>query len=134
MTKVPSAGVGTCSGIMEDHFIQIGTREIWGEKQPFGLWRADRRQHTYVIGKTGTGKSTLLRNLILQDIEAGEGVGLIDPHGDLAEEILDHIPPWRIDDVVYFNPADLDFPISFNLLANVPEQERPMVASGIVGA
>jgi len=61
---------------MEDHFVQIGERETWGSAQPFGLFRADRRQHTYVIGKTGSGKSTLLRNLILQDIEAGEGVGL----------------------------------------------------------
>lgn len=118
-----------------DPAVFLGTHEIWGsDTRLFGLCRADRRQHLYTIGKTGTGKSTLLRNLILQDIESGEGVGLIDPHGDLADDILDHIPPHRTDDVVYFNPADLDFPLSFNLLANVPEQERPLVASGIVSA
>jgi hypothetical protein len=88
----------------------------------------------YTVGKTGTGKSTLLRNAIIQDIMTGEGVGVIDPHGDLAEDILDHIPPWRTDDVVYFNPADLDHPISFNLLANVSPRERPLIASGIVAA
>ena len=119
---------------MEDHFIQIGNRETWGNKQPFGLWRADRRQHTYIIGKTGSGKTTLLRNLILQDIEAGEGVGLIDPHGDLAMEVLDHIPPWRTDHVVYFDPADQDFPIGLNLLADVPADRRHLIVSGIVGA
>jgi energy-coupling factor transporter ATP-binding protein EcfA2 len=119
---------------MGDHFIQIGTREIWGNKQPFGLCRADRRQHTYVIGKTGSGKSTLLRNLILQDIEAGEGVGLIDPHGDLAMELLEHIPPWRTDHVVYFDPSDLEFPIGLNLLADVPADRRHLVVSGVIGA
>jgi hypothetical protein len=87
-----------------------------------------------MLGKTGTGKSTLLRNLILQDIAAGEGVGVIDPHGDLAEEILDHIPPWRTDHVVYFNPADQDFPIGLNLLHAVPQERRHLVRSGVVGA
>jgi hypothetical protein len=85
-----------------------------------------------MIGKTGTGKSTLLRNLILQDIEAGEGVGLIDPHGDLAVDLLDHVPPRRTRDVVYFNPADREFPIGFNPVRSVSEPE--FVASGIVSA
>ena len=73
----------------------VETRELWGQTQAFGLERDDRRQHVYCIGKTGTGKTTLLRNLILQDIYAGHGVGLIDPHGDLAHDLLDYIPPWR---------------------------------------
>src|SRR5688572_16818128 len=102
---------------MGDHFIQIGARENWGDRQPFGLSRADRRHHTYVIGKTGSGKTTLLRNMLLQEIEAGEGVGLIDPHGDLAMELLEHVPRWRADHVVYFDPSDQDFPIGLNLLA-----------------
>ena len=88
----------------------------------------------YCIGKTGTGKTTLLRNLILQDIYNGQGVGVIDPHGDLAHELLDDIPSWRTDDVVYFNPADLDYPIGFNLLERVPVERRPRIASGLVGA
>jgi len=119
---------------MSDHIIQAGVRNIWGGTEPFGLRRADRRQHVYMIGKTGAGKTTLLRNLILQDIEAGEGVGIIDPHGDLAEELLDHIPPWRTDHVVYFNPADFDYPIGLNLLHAVPRERRHLVRSGLVGA
>lgn len=119
---------------MGDHFVQFGTREAWGQQQPFGLSRADRRHHVYVIGKTGTGKSTLLRNLILQDIHAGEGVGLIDPHGDLASELLDHIPPWRADHLVYFDPGDLDHPMGLNPLSDVAPQRRHLVVSGIVGA
>jgi DNA helicase HerA-like ATPase len=88
----------------------------------------------YVIGKTGSGKTTLLRNLILQHITLGHGVGLIDPHGDLAEELLHHIPPHRADHVVYFNPGDIDFPIGLNLLSNVVPDDRHLVASGIVEA
>lgn len=101
---------------------------------PFSLSPADRRQHVYVIGKTGTGKTTLLRSLILQDIAAGEGVGVLDPHGDLAEDLIDHIPPWRMSDVVYFNPADVEYPVGFNLLRAVPAPSRSLVASGIVSA
>src|SRR5881275_1877776 len=114
--------------------VYIGQRNIWGDEKPFGLARADRRHHMYCLGKTGSGKSTLLRNLILQDIEAGCGVGLIDPHGDLAEEILDHIPPWRTDQVVYLNPADEEYPIAFNLLDAAPAASRHLVASGLVTA
>lgn len=74
----------------------------------------------------------MLRNLILQDIEAGRGVGIIDPHGDLAEDLLDHIPRHRIEEVTYFNPADTEYPIGFNLLGQVAEGSRHLVASGIV--
>ena len=117
----------------EPHII-IGERHGWGETQPFGIAAADERQHVYVIGKTGSGKTTLLRNLILQHIMLGHGVGLIDPHGDLAEELLHHIPPHRADHLVYFNPGDLEFPIGLNLLANVAPDDRHLVASGIVSA
>ena len=112
----------------------VGTRNVWGGDEPFGLEPADRRHHLYCIGKTGTGKTTLLRNLILQDIYAGAGVGVIDPHGDLCHDLLDHIPPSRTDDVVYFNPADLEYPVGFNLMQNVPPERRHRIASGIVGA
>jgi len=78
---------------MHDDFLILGTRLGRVGDQPFGLWSADRRQHLYIIGQTGAGKTTLLKNLILQDIEAGRGVAVIDPHGDLAEELLDSIPP-----------------------------------------
>jgi type IV secretory pathway TraG/TraD family ATPase VirD4 len=112
----------------------LGERWVWGGEQPVGLRRQDRRQHLYVVGKTGTGKTTLLRNLILQDIEAGEGVGLIDPHGDLAEELLDFIPKWRTDHVLYFDPADGQWPVGFNLLKSVEPHRRHLVASAVVGS
>lgn len=118
----------------DEQHILIGHRHGWGEKMPFGISPADHRQHVYVIGKTGSGKTTLLRNLLVQHIARGHGVGLIDPHGDLAEELLQHIPPRRADHFVYFNPGDLDFPIGLNLLANVAGDERHLVASGIVAA
>ena len=111
----------------------IGERHVWGGRASFGLSPADRRQHVYVVGKTGTGKSTLLRNMMIQDIEAGYGIGFIDPHGDLAEELLDHIPPFRVRDVLYFSPADREYPIGFNVLRSV-ETDRSLVASGIVSA
>jgi len=103
-------GVVAGYGIMDEHFSHIGIQEIWGGEHTVGLSLADRRQHLYLVGKTGSGKTTLLRNLIVQHLAAGHGVGLIDPHGDLAEELLDCIPPCRADDLVYFNPGDLDFP------------------------
>jgi hypothetical protein len=112
----------------------IGNREIWGSQKLFGISRADRRQHLYAIGKTGTGKTTLLRNLICQDIERGFGIGVIDPHGDLAEELLDCIPSWRADHILYFNPADADFPVGFNLLQSSLGTGRYLECSGLIGA
>jgi len=118
----------------DEPVIIIGEREGWGNSRPFGISTEDQRQHIYVIGKTGSGKTTLLRNLIIQHIALGHGVGVIDPHGDLAEELLHHIPPWRADHLVYFNPGDLEYPIGLNVLANVPSDSRHLVASGIVSA
>jgi energy-coupling factor transporter ATP-binding protein EcfA2 len=115
-------------------YIIIGERHGWGGPQPFGISAIDQRQHIYVIGKTGSGKTTLLRNLIIQHIKLGHGVGLIDPHGDLAEELLNHIPPHRADHLVYFNPSDLEFPIGLNVLGNVAPDQRHLVASGVVNA
>lgn len=114
--------------------ITIGERNGWGDLSLFGISQIDQRQHIYVIGKTGSGKTTLLRNLIFQHIALGHGVGLIDPHGDLAEELLHHIPPHRADHLVYFNPGDIDYPIGLNLLGNVTADDRHLVASGIVSA
>ena len=126
-------GVAAGLGTMNHDFIIFGTREQWGGSQHFGLSAADRRHHVYVIGKTGSGKSTLLRNLIVQHLAAGDGVGLIDPHGDLAEELLHHIPPWRADHLCYFNPGDLEFPVGLNLMANVPRRSLEAVKRIIPG-
>src|SRR5579872_5456895 len=110
----------------------IGHRHGWGGDASFAIDARSRRQHVYVIGQTGAGKSTLLRNLILQDIEAGRGVALIDPHGDLALDVLEHIPTWRTGDVVYFNPADRD-PVAINLFRAMADDWH-LVASGVVSA
>jgi len=112
--------------------IVIGIRDSWGGEVPFALSPADRLHHVWIIGKSGTGKTTLLRNMFLQDVEAGRGVGLIDPHGDLAADVLDHIPRRRAEDVAYFDPADADHPVGINLLGQVPPERRHVVASGIV--
>lgn len=125
----------TLAPMSQNDFTWFGYKESWGNNQvPFGMATADRRHHVYVIGKTGSGKTTFLRNLIVQHIAAGHGVGLLDPHGDLAQSLLEVIPPCRTDHLVYFNPADLEFPVGLNLLANVAKDERHLVASGIVSA
>lgn len=99
----------------------------------FGIKLDDRRRHMYVVGKTGMGKTTLLENMVLNDIYAGHGVGVVDPHGDFAEKIIDYIPPNRINDVVYFNPSDIDYPIGFNILETIDPRYRHLVASGLMG-
>ncbi len=102
-------------------------------EQKFGIRRKDRRQHMYVIGKTGTGKTALLKNMALQDILHGDGLAIVDPHGEFTEEILDRIPASRVGDVIYFNPADTDFPISFNILEVPDLKYKHLVASGLIG-
>src|SRR5271169_2608533 len=86
----------------------------------------ERRRHLYIVGQTGTGKSTLLLNLIAQDPAAGEGLALLDPHGDLAEAVLMHLPRDRTNDLVYVNSADTERPIGFNPLSAVPEDLKPI--------
>lgn len=100
--------------------------------QPVRLRHEDFARHTYVIGKTGTGKSTLLRRLILDDVDAGNGVGVIDPHGDLAEAVLAAIPAHRLDDVVYFDPSDRERPIGLNIFdADTTEEQRLLVSEAV---
>ena len=103
------------------------------QQRRFGIRLDDRRRHMYVIGKTGMGKTTLLENMILSDIYAGHGCAYVDPHGDTAEKILDFIPSWRINDVVYFNPGDMEFPIGFNILETVNDEQKHLVGSGLMG-
>ncbi len=98
----------------------------------YGLWRSDRRRHMYVIGKTGTGKSTLLSNMAINDLKNNEGLCVIDPHGDLVETLLDYIPAHRINDVVYFNPADMDRTVQINLFEGKNVEHRELIASGII--
>lgn len=103
------------------------------QKRRFGIKNDDRRRHIYIIGKTGTGKTTLLENMAIQDIQRGNGVGIVDPHGEFAEKMLDFVPSNRINNVIYFNPADLEFPLAFNVLEKVDPEHRHLVASGLMG-
>lgn len=99
----------------------------------FGIKTDDRRRHMYIVGKTGMGKSTMMENMVLDDIYTGHGVGLVDPHGDFAEKIIDFIPPKRINDVVYINPSDLEYPIGFNILEVHSEEQKHLVVAGLMG-
>lgn len=98
----------------------------------FGIKKDDRRRHVYIVGKTGMGKTNLLENMIFNDIMSGHGCCYVDPHGDTAEKILSFIPSHRINDVIYFNPSDLEHPIAFNVLESVDPRFRHLVASGLV--
>lgn len=100
---------------------------------PFGIKTDDRRRHMYLIGKTGMGKTTLMENMVIQDIRNGYGVAFLDPHGDSVQRIIDSIPSSRINDVIYFNPADLEYPIAFNILESVDPKYKHLVASGLMG-
>lgn len=98
----------------------------------FGIKKPDRRKHMYLIGKTGVGKSTLIKNMIIQDMRNGEGVAVLDPHGQLIDELLEFVPENRLDDVVIFNPADADYPVSLNMLEMVDPRQRTLMGDSLV--
>ncbi len=116
----------------EDTLTVLGESVFHGQRMQFGIRPDDRRRHVYIIGKTGMGKSTLLENMIFSDIHSGKGIGVIDPHGDLIEAILRFIPKSRSNDVILFDPADRDFPLSFNMLEAQNPDQRTLVASGLM--
>jgi hypothetical protein len=111
----------------------IAKTNFHGQGRLFGIKRDDRRRHMHIIGKTGMGKTSLLLNMAVSDIRNGSGLAFVDPHGDVADALLDYIPEHRIKDVVYFNPQDLEYPIAFNVLGDVPENQRHIVSDGLVG-
>jgi len=110
----------------------FGATNYHNQQIRFGIKRVDRRRHLYVVGKSGTGKSKFMELLIISDILAGKGVGVLDPHGDLVDAVMKYIPPERKDDVVLFDPADMEFPIAFNPLEQVPPELRLRVTIGFV--
>ncbi|MEK7579320.1 MAG: type IV secretion system DNA-binding domain-containing protein [Patescibacteria group bacterium] len=112
----------------------IGETDHRNKLVKFGIKAKDRTRHVYVIGKTGTGKSTLLENMAVQDIQNGEGFAFIDPHGKTADLLLDYIPEHRINDVVYFAPFDLANPVSFNVMEDIGPDKRHLVAAGLMSA
>lgn len=103
-----------------------------GKRVKFGIKAKDRERHMYVIGKTGMGKSTMLENMAIQDIQNGEGIAFIDPHGSTAEKLLDYVPEHRIKDVLYFAPFDMDNPVAFNVMEDVGYDKRHLVVSGLM--
>ena len=118
---------------MNEEVTLFGETTFRNQNQKFGIKVDDRRRHMYVIGKSGMGKSTLLENMIIQDINKGRGLAVVDPHGDLAEKIIRYIPDRRVEEVVYFNPADAEYPIAFNVVEQVEPHLRHLVASGLIG-
>ncbi len=116
----------------EEDLTLLGEAVFRGRRTKFGIRPDDRRRHMYIIGKTGMGKSTLLENMIFSDVHAGKGVGVIDPHGDLIEAVLRFIPPERTNDVILFDPADKEYPLSFNMLSASRPEQFPLVVSGLM--
>jgi len=106
--------------------------EFRNKTATFGLKKEDRRKHIYVVGKTGTGKSTMIANMAINDMRNGEGVAVVDPHGDLSDILLDYIPSFRINDIAYLDPSDKEYPFHLNPLEIKNEAHRELVASGIV--
>ena len=113
--------------------LYLGMSTFRGIAKPVFMTDDDRRRHMYIIGKTGVGKSELLKQMIIQDIKEGKGLGVIDPHGDLIEDILKMIPPERAEDVILFDPSDTDRPMGLNMLEAQTEQEKHYIVSSIVG-
>jgi hypothetical protein len=118
----------------EDGLCLLGVTNFRNLKKKFGIRLNDRKRHIYILGKTGMGKTTLLGNMIYTDILEGKGLAYIDPHGDMADEMLEMIPPWRRNDVIVFDPSDADFPIGFNLLDCPNENQKPLVVSAVVAS
>jgi hypothetical protein len=119
----------------ENEFVGLGRAQGYGGTEfAFGFSPRALGHHVYLIGKTGSGKSSLILNLLADLVRRGRGIALLDPHGDLAEELLDCIPKSKADRLLYFNPSDLSFPVAFNALAEEDLDRRPLVAAGIVAA
>jgi type IV secretory pathway TraG/TraD family ATPase VirD4 len=116
----------------KNHITPLAITNYRDIRKQFGIKEKNRRGHIYIIGKTGTGKTTLIENMVISDIKAGKGVCLIDPHGDLCEKVLDSIPKNRIKDTIYFNPSDIEHPIAFNPLEIVDSDHRHLVVSGLI--
>jgi len=113
--------------------LYIGLSTYRGLKRPVYISEDDRRRHMYIVGKTGTGKTELLKDLIMQDIRAGKGLCFMDPHGDAVEDLLNMIPPERVEDVIYFDPSDYERPMGLNLLEAGDEQQQHLIANSVVG-
>ncbi len=128
----PPANLPLLSATPPEELTILAKTSFRGAEELFGIRNPDRRRHIYVIGKSGVGKSTLLMNMSIADIRANRGVGIIDPHGEYAEKILDFVPNSRVNDVVLFSPADKEYPVAFNILELKDPELKTVVASGVV--
>ncbi|MFH1430242.1 MAG: type IV secretion system DNA-binding domain-containing protein [Candidatus Uhrbacteria bacterium] len=117
----------------EDEVCPFAQTNFRGQVRRFGIKTDDRRRHMYFVGKTGMGKTSMLEQMMYHDIQVGHGCAYLDPHGDTADLLLDYIPNHRLNDVIYFNPSDLSWPIAFNVLEQVDPNKRHLVASGLIG-
>jgi len=125
----------------KDHYLNVHPNEVTlfaatnfrNQLRRFGIKTEDRRRHMYVLGKSGTGKTTLLENLMYQDIQNGHGLALVDPHGDFSEKIIGFVPEWRKNDVIYVNPADIEHPVGFNVLEWKKEEQKFLIGAGLMG-
>ena len=132
-TAEPPANLPAIGTVDQNELSPFGTTNFRGTNIQFGLKRRDRGRHLYIIGQTGVGKSGLLELLTLSDIYSTNGFAVIDPHGDYAQHVIDFIPAHRVDDVIYFNPADREFPIGFNPLEVTDPNMKNHISSEIVG-
>jgi hypothetical protein len=129
----PPANLPLRENTPEDELTVIGETNFRNNFKVFGIKKDDRRRHIYIVGKSGVGKSVLIENMAVNDVCAGRGVIVVDPHGELADKVLSCIPENRIKDVVVFDPSDREFPVAFNLLEHVDDDFKSIVASGFVG-
>lgn len=116
----------------DNDVVLFGNTEFRNSVTHFGIKLDDRRRHMYVVGKSGMGKSELLKTLAIQDIQDGRGLCFMDPHGDAVFDLLDYIPPERVKDVIFINPADMQFPVGFNVMEQVGFDQRHLVADGMM--
>ncbi|MCD8546573.1 type IV secretion system DNA-binding domain-containing protein [Candidatus Woesebacteria bacterium] len=120
------------SNLIPNEGLYLGKAVYMGAERKIFMGLNDRRRHMYIIGKTGTGKSEFLKEMILQDIEAGYGVCAIDPHGEFVEDILQLMPPERAEDVVYFNPSDIEYPMGLNIMEAETEDQKHFMAQSVI--
>ena len=132
-TAEPPANIPIAEPGHEEEISLFGVTNFRGDNTVFGIRRADRSRHMYILGQTGTGKSGALELLTISDIYYDQGFAVIDPHGDYAQHVLKFIPKSRIDDVIYFNPADTDYPIGFNPLEINDPSLKGHISSQVVG-
>ncbi|MFA4930739.1 MAG: type IV secretion system DNA-binding domain-containing protein [Patescibacteria group bacterium] len=128
----PPSNLPTPDNTDESDLTVFAKTDFRGLENQFGIKTDDRSKHMYIVGKTGMGKTSLLQNMVIDDMRKGRGLAVVDPHGDFVDTVLNYIPSDRINDVVLFDPGDRDNPIAFNLLEQVEDDFKPIVTSGLI--